>query len=55
MAAAIKREARGLFDEFDIIHVRDGEEPKSKSNALAWMTASILTVVLLLVVIGLSS
>ena len=55
VAAAIKSEARGLSHAFDIIHVRDGEEPKPKSHALAWAIAMICAIVLLLVVIGLPS
>jgi hypothetical protein len=55
VAAAIKSEARGLSHAFDIIHVRDGEEPKPKSNAGAWALAVIGSLVLLLVVIGLST
>ena len=55
MAAAIKSEARGLSHAFDIIHVRDGEEPKPKSHALAWAIAMVCAIVLLLVVVGLAT
>ncbi len=56
VAAAIKSEARGLSHAFDIIHVRDGEEPKPKSNKLAWAVGcAIWAAVVFIVVVGISS
>jgi hypothetical protein len=57
VAAAIKSEARGPSHAFDIIRVRDGEESKPKSHALAWMVSAavIWGFVVFIVVVGLTS
>lgn len=54
VAAAIKSKARGLSHAFDIIHVRDGQEPKPrKLSPLAWAAIGIWAAVVMVVVIGL--